>query len=58
MCEYCNAELFFKVKSYLKSVLAPLTYQEKLEQELENITGEIYVKLNAKYCPMCRKKAR
>ena len=56
MCVFCNTELFFKVNSGLKPVLAPLTHQEELEQELENITGETYVKLNAKYCPMCGKE--
>ena len=55
-CVFCNAELYFKVNRYLKPVSAPLTRKEELEQELEDITGEAYVKLNANYCPMCGRK--
>ena len=55
-CVFCNTELYFKVNRYLKPALAPLTHREELEQELEDITGEAYVKLNAKYCPMCGRK--
>lgn len=54
MCEYCKAEVYFKTQKIMKSLIAPVTYTEKLRQELEDITGEMYVKVQNLYCPMCR----
>jgi len=53
MCEYCNAEVYFKTQKVMKSLLAPATYIDKLRQELEDITGESYIKVDNLYCPMC-----
>ncbi len=56
MCEYCNVEVYVKTQKLMKSILAPLTPTEELRQELENITGEMYLKLDNKYCPICGRK--
>lgn len=56
MCEYCNAKLYIKTQKIMKSVLAPLTHTEELRQELEDITGEMYLELPKRYCPICGRK--
>ena len=55
-CSYCNAEVYIKVKRYLMPVLAPLTREQELRDELVNITGETYAVLHTRFCPMCGKK--
>ena len=52
-CNYCNAKLYFKTIKYAKSLLAPLTYAGQLRQELEDITGEVYIELPRRYCAVC-----
>lgn len=56
MCEYCKAEVYFETHKIMKSLLAPETHIEELRQELEDLTGEMYIKISNNYCPMCRKK--
>ncbi len=56
MCEYCKAEVYVKTRKIVKSLLAPLTHIEELRQELEDTTGETYIKIPNQYCPMCREK--
>lgn len=58
MCEYCNVKLYVKTQKIMKSVLAPLTHTEELRQELEDITGEMYLEIPKQYCPMCGRKLR
>lgn len=57
MCEYCNATYYVEVQQLAKPLLAPLTHIEEIRQELINITGINYLRIKAKYCPMCRKEA-
>lgn len=40
----------------MKSLLEALTHIEELRQELEDTTGETYIKIPNQYCPMCREK--
>ena len=56
MCEYCQAEVYFKVKRIQRPLLAPLTHKEELEHELLDITGEEYIKVQNSFCPMCGRK--
>ena len=49
-------DLYIKTTQYLRPVLAPLTREEELRQELLNITGEVYLPFVPSYCPMCGKK--
>lgn len=52
-CSFCGTEVYVKVKQYLMPALAPMTYEQALSDELANITGEAYVVLNTRFCPMC-----
>lgn len=53
MCRFCNAEIYIKTIQYTAPSLAPLTRAEALRQELLNLTGEVYLRLPNKFCPMC-----
>ena len=56
MCEYCNAIYYIEVRQLAKPAMAPLTYAEEIRQELVNITGINYLRINVNYCPMCGKE--
>lgn len=56
MCEYCNATYYVEVQQLAKPLLAPLTHIEEIRQELINITGINYLRIKAKYCPMCGRR--
>lgn len=56
MCEYCNVKLYVKTQKIMKSALASLTHTEELRQELEDITGEMYIEIPKQYCPQCGRK--
>lgn len=55
-CEYCKVDIFIKVKKYMKSALAPVTNIEELQEEIEDKTGEMYIILPKKFCPVCGRK--
>jgi hypothetical protein len=38
---------------YTQSLLTPLTRAEELKQQLEDLTGEVYLRIPNKFCPMC-----
>lgn len=42
----------------MRSVLAPTTRAEELRQQLQDLTGEIYVPIESKYCPLCGKELK
>ena len=52
-CPYCGEPLYIKVKRYTKPLLMPATRAGVLRDELIDITGEEYVPIKAKYCPLC-----
>lgn len=54
-CRYCGVPIYVKTVQYTAPLLAPLTRVEELRQELTNITGEVYLQLPYRYCPMCGK---
>ena len=55
-CDYCNVSVYVKTTQYLAPVLAPTTRTESLRQELLNLTGEVYLYVPKKFCPMCGRK--
>lgn len=55
-CNYCKADIYIKTIQYSAPLLAPLTRAEELEQELTNITGEVYLQLPKRFCPVCGEK--
>lgn len=55
-CIFCNDELYIKTVQYTKPLLAPLTRAEELRQQLQDLTGEVYVRLPNRFCPMCGEK--
>lgn len=55
-CNYCEVDIYIKVKKYLRSALAPASYIGELQEELENKTGEMYLKFPKRFCPMCGRK--
>jgi hypothetical protein len=53
-CNFCNNDIYIKTIMYTKSsILAPNTRAEELKQQLEDLTGEVYLQLPNKFCPMC-----
>lgn len=52
-CDYCNANIYVKVKKYLRPLLAAATYVGELRDKLEDLTGGAYVGVPKKYCPIC-----
>ena len=55
-CNFCNANLYFKAIQYAKPLLAPMTRVEELRQQLQDLTGEVYLQLPNEYCAMCGEK--
>lgn len=52
-CNYCNTDVYIKTTLYAKPLLMPATEVGMLRQKLEDATGEVYVVLPKRYCPMC-----
>lgn len=55
-CNFCNAEIYIKTVQYTKPLLAPLTRAEELRQQLIDLTGEVFLKIPNKFCPICGEK--
>ena len=52
-CTFCSEPVYVKVIQYAAPIAAPLTPEQELRDRLTNVTGEVYVQLDANYCPMC-----
>lgn len=52
-CDFCKVPIYIKTKQYSAPLLAPVTEAEELKQRLTNITGEVYLTVMNRYCPMC-----
>lgn len=52
-CKFCGAKLYFKTTQYARPLLAPLTEVQALRDKLLDLTGEVYVEIDAGLCPMC-----
>ena len=55
-CNFCRADIYVKTRQYLRPVLAPITQEAAIEQELIEKTGWRYIMIQNNYCPMCGKK--
>lgn len=55
-CNFCDAELYIKTKQYAKPALAPLTVEQELRDRLVDLTGEVFLSLPTRYCPMCGRR--
>ena len=55
-CEYCKVPVYVKTIKYAAPVLAPMTRVEEIRQQLYNLTGEVYLELPKRFCPMCGKE--
>lgn len=53
MCNMCNTKFYIKTKQYLRPVLAPATREQELRDKLLELTGEVYVLVPHKFCPVC-----
>ena len=52
-CNFCNTEIFIKTILYSEPILTPATEVGVLRQKVQSMTGETFVILPKKYCPMC-----
>lgn len=57
-CGFCGTTLYVKTVQHTMPLLAPITRADELRHELLNLTGEIYLPLEAKFCPVCGAKMR
>lgn len=55
-CKHCSESIYVKRIQYLRPMLAPLTHVGELRDELEDLTGEVYLLLPHRYCPVCGDK--
>lgn len=52
-CNFCNETIYVKTIRHTMPLLAPLTEVEELEHKLLNLTGEQFIPLPQKFCPVC-----
>ena len=57
-CYFCGRQIYIKTITCMRSTLAPTTREEELRQQLHDLTGEIYVPIESKYCPLCGKELK
>ena len=55
-CNYCKTQYYIRTVQYSAPLLAPMTKQEEIRQQLLNLTGEVYARIANLYCPMCGAK--
>ncbi len=55
-CSFCKVPIYIKTIQYSAPILAPMTREQELRDELLNLTGEVYLPLQNQYCPMCGEK--
>ena len=49
-------DLYIKTQQLLRRASMPLTREEELMDELQDITGVVYLMYQPLYCPICGKK--
>lgn len=57
-CPFCKVPIYVKTVQYSAPILAPMTEAEELRQRLTDLTGEVYLTVLNRYCPMCGKDLR
>lgn len=53
MCDFCNVPIYLKTKQFARPLQAPVTREQELRDALLDLTGEVYLKLPHRFCPMC-----
>lgn len=53
MCNYCNVPIYIKTVQYTAPVMAPLTEVQALRDKLLDKTGEVYLQIPKRFCPVC-----
>ena len=56
MCNYCDAPIYIKTVQYTATVMAPLTEVQALRDKLIDMTGEVYLQIPKRFCPVCGEK--
>jgi len=56
MCNYCDAPIYIKTVQYTAPVMAPLTEAQALRDKLIDMTGEVYLQIPKRFCPVCGEK--
>jgi len=57
-CKFCDTKVFAKVRRYMRPILAPLTPEEAISQELTEKTGWEFIQIDNRFCPMCGKELK
>lgn len=52
-CPFCNEPIYIKRVQYSEPLLAPLTETQALRDRLIELTGEVYIELEKRFCPVC-----
>ena len=53
MCNYCDATIYIKTVQHTAPVMAPLTEVQALRDKLLDKTGEVYLQIPKRFCPVC-----
>lgn len=56
MCNYCDAPIYIKTVQHTAPVMAPLTEVQALRDKLIEMTGEVYLQIPKRFCPVCGEK--
>lgn len=52
-CRYCDVPVYIKTVQYTAPVMAPLTEVQALRDKLLDKTGEVYLQIPKRFCPVC-----
>lgn len=52
-CSFCDIPIYIKTIQHTAPLMAPLTEVQALRNELINKTGEVYLVIPKRFCPVC-----
>ena len=52
-CTFCGTTIYVKTVRHTMPLCAPITRADELKHELLNLTGEIYLPIEMRFCPLC-----
>ncbi len=52
-CRYCDVPVYFKTVQYTAPIMTPLTEVQALRNKLLEKTGEVYLEIPKRFCPVC-----
>lgn len=52
-CRYCDVPVYIKTVQDTAPVMAPLTEVQALRDKLLDKTGEVYLQIPKRFCPVC-----